>query len=70
MSNSLSVSPAPGRVSLDVVDKVSESSHGKFSFEDPTVTISFKERKVSTVTENGIMAGVDMIVVEETTFVN
>ena len=52
------------------MDKVSESSHGKFSFEDPTVTISFKERKVSTVTENGIMAGVDMIVVEETTFVN
>ena len=69
MSDSLSVSPAPGRVSLDVADKVSEISHSQFSF-DPTVTISFKERRVSTVTENGIMAGVDMIVVEETTFVN
>ena len=91
-----SLSPAPGRSSLDVADRVEVAlkggcdvadrvepnrklsfeeqgvlSHdGKLSLEEPTRTISFEEQGVSTVSENGIMTAIDLIVVEETAFVN
>ena len=65
-----SLSPAPGRVSLDVADRVSANSHGNFSFEEANRTLSFEERRVSAISENQNMDSVDMIVVEETTFVN
>ena len=93
-----SLSPAPGRSSLDVADRVevalkggcdvagrvepnrklsfeergvlAMSHDGKLSLEEPTRTISFEEQGVSTVSENGIMTAIDLIVVEETAFVN
>ena len=77
-----SLSPAPGRSSLDVADRVEPkrklsfeeqgflSHNGKLSLEEPTRTISFEEQGVSTVSENGIMTAIDLIVVEETAFVN
>ena len=93
-----SLSPAPGRSSLDVEDRVevalkggcdvvdrvepnrklsfeergvlAMSHDGKLSLEEPTRTISFEEQGVSTVSENGIMTAIDLIVVEETAFVN
>ena len=59
---SVSLSPAPGGISRSIADRV---SHGKLSMK-----ISFEERRVPTASDNGIMTAVDLIVVEETTFVN
>ena len=75
-----SLSPAPGRVSLEAGPnraqlsfedrRVSPILHRKLSFEEPNGTLLFEERRVSTISErqNGNVA--EDIIVVETTFVN